>query len=355
MNMDYKILYIEDQLPESIASDLSNLGLDVSTNNADDFENVLMDFNSKFDAFILDYRLTANRGNVDAPTYAQTLRTKSNKINHQDVPIILISNEENFVEIFDDFTSQDLFDFTITKEKFRSDMPGFVKKISAFIKAYKSIEENSFDLNKILSIDTSAPIEVKLDSRFLDIFNKAPGKNIYKFSQTICNELIRKIGSLIGEDVLSARLGVSKDSPDWNSLLAKLEQFKYKGIFSDYYNRWWMDDILNWWSSITEGKSLRRLTASDRVKILNEYLHLTLIPNEPIKFCNSTSFWTICMETKCPLDPSEGYVILKNDIAPWQEPQYLSLYAALEQSSYRKYLSPLDKTEIRKLGKDAKI
>lgn len=53
---------------------------------------------------------------------------------------------------------------------------------------------------------------------------------------------------------------------------------------------------------------------------------------EPIKLNTSSEFWTICEATKCPLDPLEGFKIkLSHELKAWQEPKYISLYAALER------------------------
>lgn len=354
--MAYKILYIEDQNADSIKADLISFGFEVDVNNADDFEGVIDQFANQYDAYIIDYRLTDNRGRFDAPSYAQTLRTKTKKTVYKDAPIILISNEVNFVEIFNDFTSRDLFDFTVTKENFRKDLAKYAKKINAYINAYNEISRVNFDLNKILSIDSITKIETKLDYRFIDmITNERFDGNVYKYCLLITDSLLSTFGPLIGEDILSSRLGISKDSKDWNKLLTKLEQFKYKGILSDYYDRWWMEDILNWWTQISEGKSLRRLTAFERTNFLKEYLLLDLTSSNPIELCNSNNFWTICMETKMPIDPSEGYIIQRKELKPWQEPEYLSLIAALKQSELRKYLSPINKAEIRKIEKDGTL
>ena len=55
---------------------------------------------------------------------------------------------------FNDFTSQDLFDFVLTKEEFTRDKIGFKNKLKSFIASYKSIKQNDFDIAKILDIET---------------------------------------------------------------------------------------------------------------------------------------------------------------------------------------------------------
>ena len=107
--MLYKLLYIEDQPADSIKDDLSRQGFLVDVDNADDFQSAISKIGaSNFDAYLMDFRLTANKGIVDAPTYASTIRTFGR--NHKNKPIVLISNERNLSEFENDFTSQDLFD-----------------------------------------------------------------------------------------------------------------------------------------------------------------------------------------------------------------------------------------------------
>lgn len=351
--MAYRILYIEDQIAASIEEDLRNIGYNVTTNNADEFNGLLDAINEDFDAYIFDYRLTANKGRLDAPALASTMRTKG--VNYKIAPIILISYEDNLMEFDKDLTSQDLFDFAISKKEFRSDMQKYSLRINSFIMAYKCIIANEFGLDSIISKSTEK-INQLIDYRLIEKLQTDKIKDdVYAYCRFINYSLIRGIGPLIGKDILSARLGVSKESKDWGRLIEALKEYQYKGILSDVYKRWWMEEILEWWSKLSEGKPLRRLSSKERVEILGTFLGIELSPIEPIKHSSSTYFWTICMETKEALDPSEGYIIDKKEISPWQEPEYLSLNSALEQSKYRGFLSPVDKEEIRNIEKNGTL
>lgn len=347
--MAYKILHVEDQVSLSIEDDLKRLGYDVTSNNADDFDELINCINDDFDAYIFDFRLTANKGRLDAPSIAQTIRTKG--INYKATPIFLISNEDKLKEFDKDLTSQDLFDFAVSKKDFRNDLLKYSSRIDSFITSYKKILEAQFELNEILSIFKSK--FNLLDYRLIEKLQSEKIKDeVFAYCRFINTSLIRCIGPLIGCDVLSARLGVSKKSKDWEKLLELFEKYKYKGILSDVYLRWWSEEILEWWNNNFEGKSLRRINSKERVNLLSGKFDLDLESIDPIQHANSSCFWTICMETKYPLDPSEGYIIDKKEIAPWQEMEYLSLKAALEQSDYRKYLSPTDRSEIREIEKN---
>ena len=347
MNMEYKILYVEDLVAHSLEDNLKRQGYNVTTNDADNFEGLLNALNQNFDAYVLDFRLTANKGRLDAPAIAQAIRTQGN--NHKDTPIILISNEDKLKEFDKDLTSQDLFDFAISKTIFRDKVEKYSKRINSFIEAYKTIKNANCQLDVILKV-TPEEIGTFIDYRLLDKINSEKIKDdIYANCRFINVSLIRGIGILIGSDVLSARLGVDKESKDWEKLLEVLRPYKYNGILSDSYDRWWSEKILTWWSSIVDDVSLRRTTAEKRVGILKEKLNLDLTPLSTLQLANSTYFWTICMETKKALDPNEGFIINKKEYFPWQEMEYLSLYGALEQSDYRKFLSPTDRNEIRNI------
>lgn len=347
--MAYKILYVEDQVAESIKDDLERQGYEVVSNDADNFDDLLNVINSEIDVYVFDFRLTAHKGRLDAPAIAQAMRTKG--INYKEKPIILISNEDKLKEFDKDLTSQDLFDFAVSKGNFRANTSKYSKRIDSFIESYRIIKDTNFDLKKILKI-SELESSLLIDYRLIEKLQSDKIINdVYSYCRCINTSLIRSIGPLIGEDVLSSRLGVSKKSKDWAELLKLLEVYKYKGILSDVYPRWWMEDILNWWNSLFDGKSLRRINSKERVSLLKSYTDFDLTPIEPVKNSNSTYFWTICIETKEALDPSEGFVVNKKEILPWQELEYLSLNSALEQSSYRKYLSPIDRNRIREIEK----
>lgn len=350
--MAYKILYIDDLETESRKKDIENLGYKVkfynpTSNIADLFNSLEMDTN----ACVLDYRLTKgeNQACFDAPTIAQTLRTK-HKNDLKDFPLILMSNEDIKVKEFDkDLTSQDLFDFVLTKEQFGKDKTNFKKKLDSFIKSYETIVKYKFNLNKIIDFDEKYTLHSRIKSDANSI-----SKNLFTLSSFIYYDVVRPIGVMIGEDVLSARLGVSRESKDWSKLLYEINISMYTGIFSDYHTRWWVDKINKWWNkTISSEVSLRGLNADERVELLK--LKLDLINLKPLtktKHSLSTNFWTICKHTKQPLDPFDGIEILK-EYLPWQEKEYISIDSALDgkMDEYKNQISEIDKKAIRDIVK----
>jgi CheY-like chemotaxis protein len=190
--MEYKILYVEDLVAYSIEDNLKRQRYNVTTNDADNFEELLNVLNQDFDAYVLDFRLTANKGRLDAPAIAQAIRTQGN--NHKDTPIILISNEDKLKEFDKDLTSQNLFDFTISKTIFRDKIEKYSKRINSFIEAYRTIKNANGQLNAILGI-TSEEIDAFIDYRLLEKINSEKIKDdIYANCRFINISLIRGIG-----------------------------------------------------------------------------------------------------------------------------------------------------------------
>jgi hypothetical protein len=348
--MVYNILYIEDLDAETrnLTFNRENFKLEsiAPSNSIDKIINDIKEKNP--DLIILDYILTegSELKFCNAPTIAATLRSLTAVEGFKERPIVLMSNQDHIVNLFrKDYTSHDLFDYAITKQNAtKVSTEKFINKCISFIEAYKDIANKKFDLSKILLIDK------KLIHSKLYFYLNENNKSIYEYSRFIFEHLIRCSGMIIGEDVLSARLGVSKESSDWEKLKTSLEDFKYKGVFSNSYNRWWMFLIDSWWTStLNEKHSLRHYNAEERVKILKTKLGLSLDIVISSDKNLSTNYWTICKHTKLPLDPFDGIELLEEEFMPWQDKDYLSIDGYLEDiEKYSKIVSELDKVEMRK-------
>ena len=353
--MAYKILYLEDLNPETKVAELRSYGYDVDAYKPSSLEETLSKISiGEYDAFIFAYKLTANREKnanklYNAPTVAQTLRSTG-----FNVPIILVSSQKIITESFNaDYTSQDFFDFCVSKENFSKDIEKYCKRIDSFIKAYKEIEEQAFNITKILKISNVQWKE--LDYRFKEQINMAHTKtNVYAICRFIHYELLRSIGPLIGEDVLSARLGISKKSKDWDKVLDYLKQYQYNGILSDVYRRWWWFGIEQILKTISSD-SLRLLSANDRVKIIKDKLNITdLIPIQIAEYAQSDMFWSICKITHIAIDPNiDGFDARAQRNFPWQEKEFVSAYGVLNVAPlWLKKLDASDRQAIRKIAKN---
>jgi len=356
--MAYKILYIEDEKNYgSIISELEKDGeFQVEVWSPENLENSIMKIDNK-DALIVDFRLTQSDTIVDGPSFAQTFRTK-NARSHRDIPIILFSVEDNIIDYYKDYTSQDLFDFSVPKGIYLENSSKYNSRIVSVINGYNSIIENKNKLDLILDISEDFKDNV-LDYRIQFSLNSPIyNEDVYAFSSFIHRNLIQSIGVLIGEDVLSSRLGISRESKDWNALLEKLSDIKYSGIFSESYNRWWMPKLSEWFMNNYEGKnSLRRLNASQRCDELKKISGLAnLTPLEKIKSkgytANSSNFWSICKHTNLPIDPVDGFEIYERDLLPWQDKEYISFLGI--SSLHMNYVKPSEKRRISAIEKSLK-
>jgi hypothetical protein len=352
--MVYKILYIDDQAAESRESDLKDLGFDVKSINPSSDMSIIMSLINSFhpNALVLDYRLTEGENNAcfDAPTIAQTIRTK-HSVDYLNIPIVLMSNENVITDYYKDYSSQDLFDFVVTKKQFNDNKSKFKEKIESFITSYHKVIEFDFDIVKILGLEENE--KNLIHSQIISKLNEKKGF-IFQHTRLVNDTLIYSIGSLIGEDVLSARLGISKDSEDWEEVLFSLNDAKYKGIFSHIHKRWWMSKVDLWWKNIVKCEiPLRRLNARERVDLIKANLSLeSLIVNEKTTLSQSSNFWTICKFSKAPIDPFDGIELLVKNLLPWQEKEYLSIDSALSEiEDYRNKISEIDKKAIRELSK----
>lgn len=348
------MLYIEDLKNfGSIKSELEKDGVfEVDVWNPRSLEELSEKVNGK-DLLIADFRLDKSDSIADGPSFAQALRTKNSR-NHIDIPIVLFSVEDAITDYYKDFTSQDLFDFSIPKGVYLANSTKYNNRLLSVINAYKEIKTKKFDFCSLLGISEEFNTQ-KLDYRIKfslskDIFSE----DVHAFSHFILQNLIRAVGPLIGEDFLSARLGISKDSQDWEALKEKLYEFKYNGIYSSTYTRWWTPSVLAWFQASDRlNRPLRRLDAKDRTQSIMEILDLTkLEPLEKIQkgayIAKSSKFWTICKETHKPIDTVDGFELYEKELHPWIDPSYIS-FLGKSSKKYSQSIKPVEMNRIVEL------
>ncbi|MBP6303094.1 MAG: response regulator [Bacteroidia bacterium] len=347
--MAYKILYIEDLDPGSIVHDLKSNGFEAEHYNPESLE-ALVSKTKDYDLLLLDFRLTENKMVVfDAPTIAQTVRTIGGSA-HIDMPIVLISTEVKITDYYKDYSSQDLFDFSVSKEIFLGHLEKYTTRLKSVINAYKLITETNKNLEQCLSI--SANKLKSLDYRIIEQLNGEMYKNdIFAFNSYLLNQIIRSVGVLIGEEVLLARLGICKSSPDWKNLKMELEPFKYKGVYHDAYERWWSAEIEDWWKEKTNNLSLRRLSAEQRVEVIKKFAKYTeLIVQKKTNHATSSNYWTICKQLKIGIDSIDGLELHHRELKPWQEKEYISIQAGLEASELFNFVKHSDKERLKEIA-----
>jgi len=358
--MKYNVLYIDDETSENsqaFADGLSRNGLIeitiIKPTNFEELINEIVAGQTDIDALILDLKLDGNQkgertASFTAPSLATGIKTKyfsENGIKNA-FPIFLISSISNLKKYYDsDTSSHDLFDYTIHKANIGKEGAQYESLIASLTYAYKEIQKDKTNFSHLLGLPPDNEIPNKV---FTSKFLTGKETSISEISQYIFNEIINKTGVLIDKNILAARLGVDfENSEDWRILVENLEDFKYTGIFSTSFERWWAYDILNWWNT-QFSKSLIQLTALERVSLIKEKFNLTKLKEaSPIDKTTSTKFWTICQVYQKPIDPKDGFLV-DGYLLNWQDKKYISLESILERDAKTKGLlvHPEDKERL---------
>lgn len=207
---------------------------------------------------------------------------------------------------------------------------------------YKRLTDSSLAIiNEVLQID-----EMILDSRFVGEYNKNKECPVHIQSRFLITEFLTKQGLVIDEDVLAARLGIDKsNSDDWPNLLKRLSEAKYQGVFCNGWPRWWMQLVEQWWTETIKAETFLRSTpAAERVEKIKEVTELPgLVAAKKIDKSESDEFWTVCKGFGQPLDPIDGMLIQGQDnLYSWQEPEYVSIEAALWRKNIDNWVSVAD-------------
>ena len=352
---NYKILYLEDQKADSMVEDFKKEGVELVVNKANSVEVATTVMRKEiFDAYLMDYRLSQGKSFFDAPPFAAYLRTEDKRGKITQKPIFLITSEKGLNIVTRDENRQDLFDLIMLKDDYNNHKKETIELFISYIKAYQNTEKSNYKAEDVLQIKKEE-VKIYVDDRLLKELKVAKTeKNTYSYLRKIAEHLIRVPGVLIDERYLAARLGVDMDKSgdEWGKLSSELVKCRYCGVLSESYRRWWMPRVLKWWEGISNGKSMRRMEAKERVELVNSHFNLKLQAAEPLKFCESSNFWTVCKALGAPIDPAEGYVCNQRPRRPWEENEYISVLGALEYTVFQKYLTATDKKEVIDYGKE---
>lgn len=300
---------------------------------------------SDFDGMILDLRLDdmpnveGYRANFRGTALAQEIRTRQKENNMKCFPIVLYSANDKVQSSLEQ-SGKDLFDICIDKSIDYESLDMYKHQLLALANGYRELNETDNN-TKLLQIDTLA-----VDSRFISSLNSLQKLPVHVQARFIIMELLEKQGLLINEDVLAARLGIDKDnSVDWNLLKQQIIDTQYTGVFAEGWKRWWMFKIEDWWEyTIGMNSSLRSTPASKRVEYIRDRLNIDrLNVAQKIEKSDSEEFWTVCQGYNRPLDPIDGLLIRgQENLYPWQEPEYVSIDAALRRKNISKWESIAD-------------
>lgn len=380
-----KFYYIDDEdgSPEQSTRDsLIEFGLNVEIF---DFEE-LTDFGSikdkililskdeNFGGLIIDLRLDGsgkNRTHFNATALAQEIRSMAGRGDIALFPMILTSTEEKLSETYyNDKTSHDLFDYKMvkySKDNIKKRWEKRAKKINSLAKGYKSLssiliqphihqiyEDNVVDEDAINNVAVEIFGEKVLrmpDTRFISkIYELLNQKDTHLIVDFIIKEMFHFTNPLMNQRILFSKLGLNyaeQSESNIDKIKSLFDDSKYKGIYSEGWERWWIYDVENKLNTLFE-TNFSFLTATKRVEKLESILETTLEVSKPIKHCVSNSFDTICEATKRPIDSLEAYRVgTSHNYQPWQIFKVMSLEAILERIDRDKVKPhPLEKERI---------
>lgn len=312
--------------------------------------------NKKFDGIVIDLRLDGSgedRTEFNATSMAQEIRSVAARGEMPTFPIALCSTDEKIRQTYNsDKTSHDLFDYKISKSNPKPDWHKLGTKLSSLAKGYLWLNAEKRSLQSIFGVSDISEVDARILEK-TETFSA-----IYDYAHFIIKDFFHQTSPLINEKVLAARLGVDLNktsSQSWQGLIGSLfEKANYVGLFSDGWKRWWAEAISNIFYELSNEK-LAFLKAHERIDILKKITGIDdLVAAAPLKFCNSSEFWTICEGYKVPIDPLEGFKIFTStDLKVWQESKYISLLAILEREGFsdrgiRPHRSELEKIEYSK-------
>lgn len=295
----------------------------------------IKEIEKSIDGMILDLKLDdmPNKNKIRADfrgtSLAQEIRTRQKEGLLKAFPIVLFSANDK-VDLAMENSGRDLFDVFIDKSNI--DIDSFTiynSQLIALSEGYKELIANN-NLGILLNTDINL-----LDSRFITEFEELNNTPVHVQARFFVTEVLEKQGLLIDEDVLAARLGIDKNnSEDWGTLKQRLECAKYNGFFSKGWDRWWAHLVEKWWiESVGAHTSLRMTSSTLRVQIIKEYSGLcNIVVATKINKAESDEFWTVCKGYGKPLDTIDGLLICgQENLYPWQEPEYVSIDAALKK------------------------
>lgn len=292
------------------------------------------------------------------PTLAQELRTRMTEGEIVPAfPIVLWTIDENFLKSFcKDETSHDLFDAVYVKDGLITQQPEAVaKEMISLAVGYRVLNESKqkkLSADKILGLETDDNVGVHaafLDE-LADVLDHRPDHQVV---QLLLKQLIQVPGLLVDEVLVAARLGVDVNAchSAWEQLKNQLDQAYYRGPFYEGWERWWWFRVEDWWTTLSEKPpNLRRISAQERVRLLNDRFGLDLVAASPICETDSSKYYTLCVATKRPLDPVDGLRIVQRDRKSWHDTQYVSVHAALERINKENWrIDPMDRERLDRL------
>lgn len=314
--------------------------------------------NESIDGILFDWQLHDKNTGYDSEALTQQIKRVIIQQHLKDIPFILCSAADDFPTIYkENFTSHDLFDKYFHKNEFSDNSEGIIRIFKSLAIGYRQIRENIENISEIIKINECDLMYVS--SGFVEFLsNGLKSKVIHRVSNILLNNFIIDDGIIINEKTLATRLGICSSHVDnqdkqWGYLKEILNKTKYRGVFYEGWDRWWMYKIQHWWDNSFSGVSLRRTVAEQKVKMLLDKFELQFNPISYNEKHPSKYYWVNCVQTQIPIDTVDGLLIANQaKTAPWIDKKYLSIEAITDTSANNEYEVDISFKNKEKLFKD---
>ena len=277
----------------------------------------------QFDGVLIDLCLDGTGANslaFKAQPFAQQIRTWASEDKMPQVPVVLCSTIDNYDVYRKDSASHDLFDYYFDKTELNFEKESV--RMKSLAEGYQLLSDKIMTEEEYLKRGSLED----LDEKIVDYLK---GASSFDVTKKIVKDIIPYSGILIDENVVAARMGINmKDSAGWPKLKEAIYEFgKYKGVFSNGWERCWSDLVNTFFMRQSEGRPYQIMNAEERVEILAKTGFEGLVASKPIELNNSSYFNTVCCYSGLPLDSMEGIPIEdRMSLKPWQENHYVAFY-----------------------------
>jgi hypothetical protein len=319
-----------------------------------------------YSGIILDLRLDiqaqwegihkGKKAQYRAEELAQKIRVDATEGHISDIPIVLWSTTQNLNNsgFQRDSTPKDLFDLKVIKTTIPGNAFEVRYKLIALSNAYREIancyEGNIIQITKCLRLRNDT-VE-SLDPRIFNYFSVDFKPPIHDVARYILDQIIRKPGLLISEELLAIRLGINREeSRGWGPFASNiLRDVEYVGVFSLGWRRFLNEEFLNWWrKTFPEHTNLKGLRSDERVALLSEKFNdYELEPLNESADEHSLKYWYRCVVTGLPVTQQNAFITHNPHRLPWQENTYLSKEAIRQRLDRQEGVS-VDQLDLDRL------
>ncbi len=350
--MTFNVVVVDDEDISDLIGNIDSTVAKFDHIEPGDFESDIAKITNKYDLILMDQKLAGNIAQAPymGTTMVQELRTRMAERQLAPKPIILWSIANNIDSYRHEKSSHNLVDAVWKKEWLHASE---TEKIGLCALRVTSLI-NGYERLKMLLADTRKPnederynlvsgifgIEVPLVQAFVPdpVTNHFINKNNHvehHLSNFLINSILRFNGFLIDECTVAARLGIDRLSNEWQDFKCQhLSKVCYKGVYADFYARWWASELENWWLDNISDCHPAGLEAGERVELINSKFGLCLDVLKPAENHRETKFWHCCVIDGVALDETDSFKVTSSERREWQD-QFYASFNAINRKGHR--------------------